>query len=99
MSSFSQRKGLKPREKIVQIDSIDDELRNLLWNRLYDWIFFNVDSTDQFGRLTDEARQARSLAWRFWSDFLKLRSDEVPGLGMEDKLKEHILSAPWNEVL
>jgi len=28
MTSFSQRKGLKPREKIVQIDSIDEELRN-----------------------------------------------------------------------
>ncbi len=29
---FSQRMGLKPMSKEIQIDSIDNELRNGLWN-------------------------------------------------------------------
>jgi hypothetical protein len=29
---FSQRMGLTPVRRVIQVDSIDDELRNLLWN-------------------------------------------------------------------
>ena len=34
MTSFSQRKGIKPIKSIIQIDSMDDDLRNSLWNAL-----------------------------------------------------------------
>ncbi|HEU4506960.1 MAG TPA: hypothetical protein VFR78_01890 [Pyrinomonadaceae bacterium] len=34
MNSFSQRKGLKPIKNIVQVDSMDRDLRNGLWNAL-----------------------------------------------------------------
>ena len=34
MTSFSQRKGLKPIKNIVQVDSMDADLRNGLWNVL-----------------------------------------------------------------
>jgi hypothetical protein len=39
MKSFSQRMGLKPVKNIIQSDSMDDELRNKLWNLLdiYYW--------------------------------------------------------------
>ena len=34
MKSFSQRKGLKPISEVIQIDSMNSELRNSLWNTL-----------------------------------------------------------------
>jgi len=36
---FSQRKGLKPIRKLIQSESMDDDLRNRLWNALtlYYW--------------------------------------------------------------
>lgn len=34
MNSFSQRKGLKPIKSVIQVNSIDNELRNSLWNAL-----------------------------------------------------------------
>jgi hypothetical protein len=34
MSLFSQRKGFKPIKTVMQVDSMDDELRNGLWNVL-----------------------------------------------------------------
>ena len=34
MNSFSQRKGLKPIKSVIQVNSIDNELRNGLWNGL-----------------------------------------------------------------
>jgi hypothetical protein len=100
MTSFSQRKGLKPKQKIAQIESIDAELRNRIWNALYEWVFINTYKTDaRWGGPTAEARTAASLARRFWTDFLKQRSDERPGLlSTFEPLKELILGGPWNEV-
>jgi len=34
MTLFSQRQGYTPIEKALQRESIDDELRNQLWNNL-----------------------------------------------------------------
>jgi len=34
MKLFPQRKGIKPGKNVVQVDSMDDELRNGLWNGL-----------------------------------------------------------------
>ncbi len=39
MNLFSQRKGIKPIKSFMQIDSMDEELKNSLWNALsvYYW--------------------------------------------------------------
>ena len=34
MNRFSQRKGFKPVAELIQIDSMNSELRNSLWNAL-----------------------------------------------------------------
>lgn len=34
---FSQRKGLKPIKSIIQIDALDEELRNALWSAVTVW--------------------------------------------------------------
>lgn len=48
---FSQRKGIKPGKSVIQIDSMDDNLRNSLWNALtlcyWDWIKKYDNSTEE----------------------------------------------------
>ena len=44
---FSQRIGKKPKEKPIQIDSIDEELRNGLWSLIYTHIYLCVNQTQQ----------------------------------------------------
>ena len=49
MKSFSQRKGFKPVAEIIQIDSMNSELRNSLWNVLDMEIWSNHFIPDQYG--------------------------------------------------
>ena len=50
MKSFSQRKGFKPVAEVLQIDSMNSELRNSLWNVLdiEIWSADRFDSLDPF---------------------------------------------------
>jgi hypothetical protein len=49
MKLFSQRKGLKPVKSVMQVDSMDDDLRNGLWNALTVYYWSKVES-DSYGR-------------------------------------------------
>lgn len=96
MSSFSQRKGLKPIKKIVQIESMDDDLRNRLWNGL-DLCYFKT------ARLTlslSEAPNLKRLLESLWNDYFKLPIDTIRFLtssAIKD-LKERYFALNWNEV-
>lgn len=57
MSSFSERMGLKPARTIAQVGSMDDALRNGIWNALSS--FFESPSCDD-GAFT------RALWWHFF---------------------------------
>ena len=72
MSSFSQRKGLKPIKKIMQKDGIDDALRNSLWNTLK--IFY----WNGGGHYTYENININKLAIAIWLDYFKQNLDEIP---------------------
>jgi hypothetical protein len=98
MPSFSQRKGLKPLQKVVQFDSIDQDLRNRLWNVLYDWVLADAAEIGTIRR-DSEARRAHRFACKVWSDFFKLQSDAAPGpFSCADPLTLHFRNAEWNEV-
>lgn len=61
--SFSQRRGLTPIRTALQIDSMDIDLKNRLWNIIYQNIL---------PRLSDQHYIL------IWSDFFKNRIDEIP---------------------
>src|SRR2546430_13815962 len=98
MASFSQRKGLKPLQKLVQLDSIDPELRNRLWNALYDGILINAQYIFHHGRQT-EAKRAYGFACKVWGDFFKQPTDAAPHyMHCTNPLRQHFENAEWNEV-
>src|SRR5947207_15416321 len=98
MPSFSQRKGLKPLQKLVQLDSIDEDLRNRLWNVLYDWVLIDAPKIGWPTRHS-EASRAHRFACRVWGDFFKQPSDAAPDEHhCANPLRQHFENAEWNEV-
>lgn len=100
MASFSQRKGLKPLHRLVQIDAIDEPLRNRLWNGLYSYVLVHAIDTDRpYDTYTTDALTAQGFARKVWCEFLKRRGDEAPSaMDCERPIKQWFEAAEWNDV-
>ena len=64
--NFSQRKGLKPAQKIIQLNSIDDDLKNSLWNALT--IFY----WDSIGDFISYSSTHENLMKKIWMHHFKI---------------------------
>lgn len=98
MQSFSQRKGLKPIKSIMQIDSMDDDLRNGLWNALevYYWVHgrtYNVHS------ISDHPGLELLLHW-IWLNFFKRPIDTIEEFWESARLvlRNWFFKSSWDEV-
>lgn len=104
MESFSQRKGLKPIKSVIQIDSMDDDLRNGLWNALdiYDWDsvkpvrYVNKSYLMSSSKRTD----VRNLVNRLWLHYFKEPIDtlEDSRRDIPYRIRKYFFSCQWNEV-
>ena len=96
MKTFSERKGLKPISKIIQIDSMTTELRNSLWNAL-DIAFW---SKPDFVHGAYGPPQINDFSWLLWSDYFKKPVDTRPygGDAILTIIREYFFSCEWNEV-
>jgi hypothetical protein len=98
---FSQRHGLKPIQKIIQIDSMDDELRNGLWNCLM-VIYFNNFSGggDPMSPMALRGSNLHSLFNGYWHSFLKRPLDNLHDVFPRayDEVRELFFRFSWNEV-
>lgn len=102
MKSFSQRKGLKPVAEVAQIGTMNDELRNSLWNAL-DAVFWSSDGF-LYGR-TGGYGEIEEFSRILWADYFKKRIDSRPGHGSShlshlivDEIQVYFFSCEWNEV-
>jgi len=84
----------KPVKSVIQIDSMDDELRNSLWNAL-DLGFFQ----DLYGAIED-GTDVQQLALHLWQDYFKKPFDECPNewFNIRKILREYYFQAPWDKV-
>ena len=92
MKRFSQRKGLKPVAEVIQIDSMNSELRNSLWNTLNVEIWL-------YDR-TPNRRLIELFSDALWSDFFKKPTDSVPdnAIVILAEIREHFFACEWFEV-
>lgn len=91
---FSERQGIRPLKKIVQIDSMDDDLRNRLWNVLtkYEWpvrggYYDDLTHYPELNRLLHD----------LWHNYFKEPLDTIPS-GRRDavaKLRKYYLACDW----
>ncbi|MEW6200758.1 MAG: AbiJ-NTD4 domain-containing protein [bacterium] len=97
MKLFSHRKGLKPIKSVMQVDSIDNDLKNSLWNALeicY-WKSVKGHDIDYF-----ENKKIRELLIIIWIHYFKKTLDTLESYwpATYKVLKEYFFSCKWYEV-
>lgn len=97
---FSQRMGIKPPKKEIQIDSMDNDLRNSLWNALiiFFWdeikAYWNKPYTYEYKHIFE--RFIKKLWFNYFKKPLDTLSYEWPEIyGI---LRNYFFKCPWNEV-
>ena len=103
---FSQKIGKKPLKKAMQLEAIDDELRNSLWTIIFEKHIERFrDPAYASGMNLGLPRIRGSNLWPFvfkvWFELLKLPSDTVPRAAKHciEKIRNWFFKAEWYEVL
>lgn len=99
MKSFSQRKGLKPVKSVIQIDSMDEDLRNGLWNTLciFYWVLLN---SKEYGYLISNYEKMNLLFKRLWHLYFKWPLDTLDDYWptTHQQIKDIFFNFKWDEV-
>lgn len=105
MKSFSERFGYKNPKTSIQINSMDDDLRNGLWNALtiYFWddvSFVRYQSSRKKIISESDNKEIYWLAFYIWKDFFKWRIDEMSNHwgDVYVEIRQHFLECEWQEV-
>ncbi len=95
MTSFSQRKGLKPVRSVLQVDSMDADLRNSLWNVLclHYWDYMKK-------AYLREDKELHILFTRLWIHYFKWPKDSMKGgwSGARGVIRQYFFDCKWHEV-
>lgn len=96
MGLFSQRHGIKPVKSIIQVDSIDADLRNKLWNTLAE-ICLTVTNS-YLGISIPGYTQA--LLNKLWHDYYKKPIDTMPDdwNKIYNEIRQYFFACKWFEV-
>jgi len=96
MKRFSQRKGFKPVSETMQIDGMNSELRNSLWNVLDVYIF----QTDGFLHVQYGKPKVDEFCSDIWFHFFKKPVDTIPRYSGEkiEAIRKFYFSCEWYEV-
>lgn len=104
MALFSQRKGIVPLNKIVQKESIDEDLRNKLWSALTIAIWDKWKPIDRYRSKTQETKDIELLTSRLWIHYFKQAIDMKPEFkkGYQNScyefLRDYFYNCKWNEI-
>lgn len=95
MLSFSERYGFSQPKSVIQIDSMDDDLRNSLWNALFVFYFDGITS-----QTSEKNTAIMGFTKFYWLRYLKWPIDKFPYKGSEQFsiLRDRYFKYQWNEV-
>jgi hypothetical protein len=91
--TFSQRMGLTPVRTALQVDSMDEALRNALWNVL------DLSLWQDFKK--PYASFSTLVVHNLWADYLKRTMESLPAVfthDVVDQFREYFFKAHWYEV-
>jgi len=97
---FSERIGLKKTRTEFQVESIDDALRNRLWNVLKVCYWDTVSIIFSPSRIDFLPSPMRTLLTRIWHNYFKQPLDAMPSSWNEvyKYIREYFFNCPWHEV-
>jgi hypothetical protein len=92
---FSQREGIKPVKSVIQVDSMDSDLRTGLWNALEIYYLTKIK-----GRYVSSEEKIFSLLKGLWIDHFKWRIGTLTndGSSIYRQINEYFSSCEWYEV-
>ena len=93
---FSERVGISKIDTALQVQGMNDDLRNSLWNVLDLLIWQSKDFiTKQYGIV-----RIQDFSSRLWFNFFKLPIDSRPKYGDEilEIIREHFFNGEWYDV-
>lgn len=100
MELFSHRKGIKTVKKVMQVDNIDDDLRNGLWNALTVYYWEKAES-DIFGdRYLALHKPLETLFKRLWHDYFKKPIDTLSNIWSKSYqyARDYFFNCAWFDV-
>lgn len=97
MGLFSQRRGLKPIKEVIQLDSMDADLRNGLWDALT--LHYWPSGSSQVYRLPDD-QNLLSQCQRLWHRYFKIPMDTIPRMWSDaySGIRGYFFDCEWYEV-
>lgn len=99
---FSQRVGARPLKEAIQIQSMDEELRNGVWNVLTICCWNELDHSPlDAGWSRDRIQTKGSIFFHLlWRNFYKWPLDEMPGRTDKclDAVRDWFFGAEWHSV-
>jgi len=95
MKLFSQRKGFKPVKSVTQVDYVDSELRNGLWDALVVFYWNQVE-----GRRISYNRNMDILFKSLWHSYFKEPIDTLEDYWSKTymKIRDYVFKCEWYEV-
>ena len=95
MELFSQRKGLKPVKSIIQVDSMDQDLRTSLWNALTLFYWEQIKGGPRSSQVKLDI-----LVKRVWLFYFKRPLDTLYNYWSNtyDEIRKYFFNVDWNEV-
>ena len=102
MKRFSEREGYRAFKDKKQIESMDEELRNGLWNALIKFYFIFSLKTKILDQLyiTRLDEGVKPLIDFIWIDYFKKPIDEMRGIlgNIYDEIRDYYFKCEWYEV-
>lgn len=99
---FSQRKGLTPATKVVQRESIDDDLRASLWNLLTLFYWNGFLGRDEYTSRSNEVSGSNleQLMCSLWINYFKQPIDTIERYWESclHRLRGYFFGAQWHQV-
>ena len=96
MKSFSQRKGIKPVKSVIQVDSMDNDLENGLWNALsiYYWDRVITNSIGKYVKSDSEG-----FFRQLWLDYFKKPLDTLSSYWSPTRaeIRKYFFNCEWYE--
>ncbi len=98
MQSFSQRKGIRPVKSIMQVESMDDDLRNSLWNALQTFYWNRVHGI--YGDDINKYQDIHQFAVQIWREYFKIPIDMLDKRWsvVHGKIRSYFFQGAWYEV-
>jgi hypothetical protein len=101
MARFSERYGFKPVRTLLQVDEVNDALRNRLWNRICEQFFDDMPTHEQSSINFLPSRQGPyGVCQNLWHNYFKKPTDEI-NLSYRKtvgSIKQYFLNTEWYHV-